>query len=192
MLQVHLKRNCIFYFGTCPGVCIPSHGFTCHMLTDALTLRDVAPALTPSPNSSSSSYISLRDLINISHIKCPRWNVLFPTLDLPQKVNISSLHGGVQVKKLELSLNSFFLFYSHIRSIAKFCLFYLWSTHTHTHTFTQIYIYTHTRLLSPLLHCSKQLSSLHLTVARALDWPACFLSGIISAAWLMFYIHIIL
>lgn len=47
-------------------------------------------------------------------------------------------------QKTWVVIEFFFLFYSHIRSIGKFCLFYLWSTHTHTHTFTQIYIYTHT------------------------------------------------
>lgn len=48
-----LEKKLYFLLWGCPGVCIPSHGFTCHMLIDALTLGDVAPALTPLPNSSS-------------------------------------------------------------------------------------------------------------------------------------------
>ena len=102
-------------------------------------------------------------------------------------------------QKTWVVIEFFFLFYSHIQSIGKFCLFCLWSTHTHTHThtFTHTYIYTHTCLLSPLLHCSKQLSSLHLIVARAFDWPACFpfsSSCLVSSqqpGW-CFSIHIIL
>ena len=46
--------------------------------------------------------------------------------------------------------------------------------HTHTHTHTHTYVYTHMCSLSPLLHCSKQLSSLYLIVAMAFGWPTCF------------------
>ena len=68
-------------------------------------------------------------------------------------------------------------------------------THTHTHTYT--YVYTHMCSLSPLLHCSKQLSSLYLIVAMAFGWPTCFPS---SSSYLLvsqqpgwcFSVHIIL
>ena len=78
-------------------------------------------------------------------------------------------------QKTWVVIESFFLFYSHIQSIGKFCLFCLLSVRTHTHTHTHKHMYTHNMCsLSPLLHCSKQLSSLYLIVAMAFGWPTCF------------------
>lgn len=93
---------------------------------------------------------------------------------MPQKVNISSLRGGVQVKKLELSLNPFFSSTLTFSQLAN-SVCSIFEIHTHTH----IYIHGHICLLSPILHFSTQLSSLHLIVAMAFDLPASLLAPLI-------------